>query len=275
MLDARDNTIYYTHDPRVVVKIIPASCDDETEREEQVPELEVLLSIFNNSRKIRNAPEFPPTVAEFCGTGSDHAWVAMRRYDGCVSLSLGSSVCPEFCRRNWRRIGIQVLAFLEDFHTVCRRVHMDIKAANILVDQERSVFVVSDFGLSVFPNARPLSDYTHDFLWYYLEFGADLEQPLAAWKTDLVALGYLLARLTWNPDLNDTFIEQARLARREGSLATRSPTSLMALRDSEMRRGVCPLVRAYFNVLEELSWTVTEPPDRSFYQRLAGTLSPS
>lgn len=265
-----NNTIYHTHDSDFVVKIIPAPC--QATDEEIVPELEVLLAVFNNRSRIRHATEFPQRIADFCGTAPGYAWVAMRRYDGCVSLTAGTSVCQEFCRRNWRRLGQQVLAFLEDFHTVCRRVHMDIKAANILVSQEHLEFVVSDFGLSSFPDTRHLSDYTNDYLWYYLEFGAELDQPLIAWKTDLVALGFLLARLTWNSDMNETFIVQTRLARSEGSLTSQSPVSIVNLRNTEMQRGVCARLREYFDVLGELEWTAAEPPPRSFYQRLSNTL---
>jgi hypothetical protein len=113
-----------------------------------------------------------------------------------------------------------------------------------------------------------LSEYAADFLWYYLEFGAELEKPIASWRFDLTALGYLLARLCWNPEHSDTFIEMCRAARREGP-GSLTPIGLIIQRSHEMARGVGPLLYAYFDMLDAISWYDMDPPPRIFYQGLS------
>ena len=261
--------VYETSDPEWLVKRLEFGIGNGGP-EETCEELEATLCVFNNRRKIRNCVAFPRSVTDFCGIErTGYAWIAMRRYTGAVSLVPGQPVDPTVWSRHWRRLATQVLAFLEDFHTVCRRVHMDIKAGNILMDRERCQFVVSDFGLSGPPSRVPLAEYSIDYLWYYLEHGADPEKPIASWRFDLTALGYLLARLTWNPDICERYVEAARAMRRGDVATIRTPAGLVALRASEMERGVHPLLRTYFEMLESISWYDMDPPPRVFYQSLA------
>lgn len=263
-----EGSVSLTTDPEWVVKRIPFEADQADQSVEVCEEMEVTLSVYNNRRRIRNAPAFPRSVSDFCGIERDHAWFAMRRYDGALSVLPGTRTGPDFWSRHWRRLATQVLAFLEDFHTVCRRVHMDIKGTNILVDCSACQFVVADYGLSCYPGRRPLVEYSADFLWYYLEFGAELEKPIASWRFDLTALGYLLARLCWNPEHDETFIEMCRAGRRQAPEA-RTPAHVMAVRSLEMARGVSPLLYTYFDMLDAISWYELEPPPRLFYQSLA------
>lgn len=266
-------SIYATTDPEWVVKRLGfVSVSDSGTPMEICEELDATLAVYNTRHLIRNAPAFPRSVSDFCGVERDHAWYAMRRYDGVLSLSPGTATGPDFWSRHWKHMAVQVLAFLEDYHTVCRRVHMDIKGDNILIDLSGCRFIVGDFGLSCFPGRKPLTKYSADYLWYYLEFGAELDSPIASWRFDLTALGYLLARLCWNPECGETFIEMCRTARREGP-GTLTPSTLVAKRSMEIARGITPVLYAYFDMLDAISWYEPEPPPRLFYRSLASLFS--
>jgi hypothetical protein len=262
-------SVYETTDSEWVIKRLSYNTDGAGPGE-TCEELEATLNIFNNRSRLRNCVAFPRSLREFCGVEQDgYAWIAIRRYSGAVSLVPGAPVGPVIWNRHWKRLAIQVLAFLEDYHTVCRRIHMDLKVSNILMDREHCQFVVTDFGLSVPPARTPLVEYSADYLWYYLEHGAEPEKPIAAWRFDLIALGYLLARLTWNPDMSDRFVEAAREMRR-GSCTSYTAAGLVSLRSGEMGRGICPLLRTYFDMVESsIGWYDVEPPPRVFYRSLA------
>jgi serine/threonine protein kinase len=268
---ALEGAVYRTTDPHWVIKRLDYRTSHEggadSDAKEICEELESILLVFNNRHRIRSCPEFPRSLSDFCGVGRGYAWYAMRRYDGPLTLTPGPTG-PVFWSCYWKRLAVQVLAFLEDYHTRCRRVHMDIKGPNILVDLERCQFVVTDFGLSTEPSRKVLAEYSADYLWYYLEFGAELYRPIASWRFDLTALGYLLARLCWNPENSDSFILMARNARKDGA-GTLTPDALIAHRSQEMARGVTPLLYTYFDMLESLSWYDAEPPPRILYQSLA------
>lgn len=269
LTESLESSVFLTTDPEWVVKRIPFDMDRADPSTETCEELEATLAIYNNRRRIRNVPSFPRSVSDFCGIERDHAWFAMRRYDGSLSVIPGASIDPDFWGRHWRRLAIQVLAFLEDLHTICRRVHMDIKGTNILVDYTACQFVVTDYGLSCYPGRRSLSDYSADFLWYYLEFGAELDKPIASWRFDLTALGYLLARLCWDPANDITFIEICQTSRRQEGTKRQTPAHVIAIRSIEMARGVSPLLYAYFEMLDAVSWYEPEPPPGLFYKSLA------
>jgi serine/threonine protein kinase len=264
--------VYTTTDPGWVVKHLIVDTTRGVAATERCEELEAILTVFNNRHKLRHCLEFPRSLSDFCGIEREHPWFAMRRYDGPLSLIPDTPTGPEFWSRHWKRLAIQVLAFLEDYHTVCRRVHMDIKGDNILVDRESCQFVVADFGLSCFQGRKTLEDHSTDFLWYYLEFGAELDKPIASWRFDLTALGYLLTRLCWNPEHEDTFINMCRTARRDGP-GELTPDIVVAKRSMEMARGISPLLYAYFDMLDAISWYEPEPPLRFFYQTLASLFS--
>lgn len=260
------STIYETTDRDWLIKELLFEAGGP--EEEICSELENTLIVYNNRRHIRNCVAFPRAVSDFCGIERDHAWIALRRYDGPVTLTPGARTGPEFWQPHWKRLAVQVLSFLEDYHTVCQRVHMDIRPPNVLVNRGACQFVVSDFGLAGRPSDKPLREYPDDFLFYYLEMGGEPDEPIASWRMDLVSLGYMLVRLTWNPEMSDTFIERVRQCRRSGQ-GSETVSGLVALRLTEMSWGVGPLLRTYFDLLQTIGWTDKMPPPRAFYQGLA------
>lgn len=190
------------------------------------------------------------------GNAPDVIWYAMRLYGGDVHGSRNSARAG--------RIAECVLGFLGDLHLNHRLVHMDIKLANILVDDANDGFRVCDYGLSdvVRPEVltRDLPDSTS---WYLLGQGAEPDKPPYSWRMDLVALGYALA------DLLDEkrSMEFPNLFERRRTESGQSTEELLALRNREM--GSCaPILRQYFRELEALPWNAVEPPSRSFYENL-------
>ena len=202
---------------------------------------------------IRSCVEFPAENR----TGLD--WYAMRRYDGHLEAD-------EFGRSQWRSIGVQVLAFLEDLHHELGMAHMDIKKTNILVNRLSGTVHVCDFANAESPAVvtRNLRTFDPNTKWYYVGFGCELDQPMVSWRTDLVALGYLLASLqpnwTWR-------FEAECWEKREGR-GILSEEATLELRRQEM---MCyRVLEPYFTRLTLLPWTAAaEPPARSFYQELA------
>ena len=207
----------------------------------------------------------PRNPLKLCGMTDTHLWFAMRRYSGCIAYN-------EYARDNWRRIAQDVLAFLTQLHRACHLVHMDIKVTNVLQYRDRPSFVVADYELCDTPNMRLTRDYDADFRYYYMAMGAELDQPLYSWRTDLTALGYMLAEITWNTiDNRRTTFQSAMFQRRDGKTSaddTETDQELVALRESEMTKAH-PSVLAYLRRLDEgLTWTSESPPPETFYREL-------
>jgi hypothetical protein len=204
-------------------------------------ELSKVLLIY--SEHPRNAVVFPAAVSALCGTvAPDTVWYAMRRYTGSAATE------REYCRAHWRQLAVSVLTFLEDLHTHIRHVHGDLKAANVLVDVARAQFDVADFGHMDVPGDKTTRRYGADHRWYYLAMGAEPDQPLRGWRSDLVALGYLLADLTWPEDQSRTFHEQCMARRSLGGDET-VMQEIVALRSAEISRACGTTLRTYFETL--------------------------
>ena len=259
----RGNKILPTTDMCWVIKFMAP--DEDADPQTNLEELQNVLNLAINPP--RYCIEFPADNWSLFGTNRAGVWYAMARYDGHVKWNT-------FCRANWRAIGESVLFFLEDLHIDHRAVHMDIKAENILVDYSKHRFVVADFELMTPPDNIRLRAVTDDhYKWYYLGYGAELDQPIKTWRTDLVMLGYLLARLTWNHEYNWT--AQERCWQKERKPVTEADIrELLILRDRQLQYGAASTVIEYlFKVSKMISWRLESPPPRECYAVLRDILS--
>ena len=187
-------------------------------------------------------------------------WYLMQRYDGNIQPG-------PFARSTWRQLAVQVLAFLEDFHHDVGLAHLDIKKGNVFIDRSKGTFHVGDFGNAERPTAaaRPLSSFEANTKWYYVAMGCELTEPHISWRTDLVALGYLLASLQPNED--EWRFESECWAKRVTDDGLTDEATL-ELRRKEIS-GVI-MLQPYFARLVIVPWASLEPPPRAFYQELAG-----
>jgi len=187
-------------------------------------------------------------------------WYVMRRYDGTIQPG-------PFARSTWRQLAVQVLAFLEDFHHNVGLAHLDIKKGNLFIDRTNKSFHVGDFGNAERPTAaaRPLSSFDANTKWYYVAMGCELTEPHISWRTDFVALGYMLASLQPNEDVWQFESECWKKRVMDGVL---SDEATLELRQKEISRIYA--LEPYFARLVIVPWNAVEPPPRSFYQELAG-----
>ena len=250
----KDGTfIYATTNVSYVLKFM-------THKVQHLDEMRLLLTMYHN--RPRYSIELPKELYGLYGQTSEGGWYAMKRYTGCVDRS------SIYCRARWRFIAQHCLQFLQDFHTTYNLVHMDIKRANILVDTYKKEFVVGDYELaeSLTSSAYPvlLRDNTDDYKWYFFMHGAELDQPIVAWRFDLAALGYVLASLT-APEEAWTFETDCELKRSSGSEI--SEADLVAKRAAALATAD-PAVLAYFERIKEVAWDSKEPPSRALYEDL-------
>lgn len=187
----------------------------------------------------------------------------MRAYTGSV-LSNGA-----YARDHWRRLAIHVLDFLEDLHRGHGLVHLDLTQSNVFVDTSACRFVVGDYELLHRPEMDPLRHAEDDYLWYFVEHGADLDEPNVAWRMDFVMLGHMLARLTW-PEENSSDWAFARECerRRKGRGKYEQDADVVAERDSVLSRAHPTVVVYLDRVATLVPWRQAEPPAASVYSEL-------
>jgi hypothetical protein len=248
LYNKRGTKIYETTDSRWVLKVI----GDETQ---SLYELQILLRIIADPP--RHSIKLPPSLYGLYGRIPTAGWYAMKRYNGCVEVN-------DFCKTQWQTLAIHVLQFLQDFHHGHGLLHMDIKKANILVDTDKTEFIVADYEHAEPPDPKHTADYDENHQWYYLAMGAEIDEPLYSWRFDLVALGYVLVSLTIEPAAW-TFEQECwdRRAGKSGLLYD----ELVALRTQELS-GANSMLCKYLERVATVSWAAKEPPSRQFYKSL-------
>jgi len=233
-----------------------------TARSEIQTEIKFIDKVAEGS-PIRNMVEVP---IEWINRSGDD-WYAMRRYDGHVHVR------SEFCRRHWRLLATSVLDFLEDLHRGHDLIHLDIKDKNILVSRAQTKFVVADYELVVQPSPDATCTYDADHAWYYMQHGAEWEEPCASWRMDFTMLGYLLARLTWDPANHDWTFTSACEERRTGSGGL-ALEEILADRAETMAKAH-PTVIAYLDRVAALvPWYASTVPAAVVYAELRSVFDP-
>lgn len=206
---------------------------------------------------VRNMVEVPKDPAARSGPN----WYAMRSYTGSIFENEG------YARAHWRLLAEHVLNFLEDLHRGHRLVHLDLTQSNVFVDTTACQFVVGDYELLHAVNEDPLCDMEDDYLWYFVEHGAELDEPSVAWRMDLVMLGYILARLTWSADNSSSWAFVRECERRRKGRGN-SDIPVFDTRDATLARAH-PIVVTYLDRVAALvPWRQVEPPAVSVYSEL-------
>lgn len=189
------------------------------------------------------------------GITKDAIWYAMKRCDGHLT--------PEHKDR-WQKVGKACLQFIRSLHKTHRRIYMDFRQENILVDGEEMVIADYDtVGCVYMTKTRNTDMYTR---WYYMARGAEPDQWLHSWKMDFVSLATMLITLTCEkvPAIFDELMK-----RRTGSRQTHeSMRSLAKRRNAAMYEVANPVMKKYLDILRQVKWNTWEPPPYTIYNRL-------
>ena len=198
-------------------------------------------------------------------------WYVMRRY--CVPSY-------DMLQSNWRYLGLHSLAFLEDLHRKHRRVHMDIKQANIFWDDQYNRFIVADYNLCTSPYLGLTEESGWDARWYYYRFGAIPTGHCVGYRMDLTMWAYMLMDLTWPfPDGHTPTFIRAFLQRRDNPTDT-TPTEeeLFTMRSAAVECA-SPVIRQLLATIaafvpwaspDNSAWK--EPPPEYVYSALSALL---
>ena len=223
-----------------------------TDSERMCREIKILLKILDNAP--RHSITVPPSICRFYDY---NGWYVMKRYTDEVHRN-------SFCKDHWKIIGIHVLQFLQDLHHNHRKVHMDIKKANILYDKNTCEFVVTDYELVRRIDSTYTRDLDGDHMWYYMAMGAELKEPVFSWRTDLVALGYALGSLMGN----SWSFEQQCYDHRTFDGGRMNMSAILELRAEEVAAITQPEINAYLALVDTIPWDSDEPPPKAFYEEL-------
>jgi len=189
------------------------------------------------------------------GMTPESIWFAMRQYDSHITKAHTNS---------WQEIAITCLEFLQALHKDYKRVYMDFRAENVLVNGKK--FIISDYELVTQIESRKLKRLTRSTRWYYMGRGGEPNEWVYSWKMDFVSLGYMLIRLT---SKKDTSICDELMERRAGLRKNHlSMKQLAKQRNAIMYDAANPTLKAYLDTLKDIMWNEWEPPMYSFYKKL-------
>jgi hypothetical protein len=234
---------------RWLLKIQPNKGSDEL----------ALLLAMRSEREPANMIEMPNSPYHQFGMTPESVWYAMRQYDGHISRLAHKHL--------WRKIAVSCLEFARDLHKDHARVYLDWRPENILADSDDK-FVVADYATVGFVDSTKARNSSMYARWYYMSKGADPDQWLYSWKTDLVGIGYMLIRLTTD---KDTSICNEIIDRRTGDRENhKSMRALTKERDAVIFEAANPVLKEYLSLVDELKWSAWSPPLYTFYSQLIG-----
>lgn len=256
----RGTNIFQTQNPHWVLKDV-----EDTDR--SIAELGVVLLLWRIP--VRHSVELPRDIYRLYGRSPVSGWYALRHYDGHINTH------STFCQTHWRTIARHCIQFLQDFHRGLGLVHLDIKKQNILCDVSTATFVVADYEHADKPDLIPTRDYDQCHVWYYLALGAEYDSPLKSWRTDFMALGYVLASITatilgnpWTFDKEFWRCKDENTPVVVGTLPDTDLNRLVRLRECEIN-GAHPIVLEYLRrISTSVSWSQERPPPQAFYGEL-------
>jgi len=204
-------------------------------------------------------------VDRFGKISADRYWYVMRKYE----------IPPlNHMKNDWRRLGKHILEFLEDLHRRYRQVHMDIKTTNILYDQEKNGFIVSDYGLTESPCPYRTTNTTFaNHRYYYYRFGAVPDEPFLSYRMDLTMMAYMLLDLTWAYPDAPAFEEAFILRRENPNMLIPTEAEIFAMRDSAVAKASPVVQELLRTIAASVPWDTEIPPPTSFYAKLVDILS--
>lgn len=218
--------------------------------------------------KIQNIVQFPDD--HLYGNTELFTWYAMKKYDYVLNKI--------FIRQNGNKLNLLIkngIHFLYSLHSI-NHIYSDFKFDNIFYDSELNTFIFADYD-SIEPISNiSLRDYHNDYTYYYYSKGGELEYPYKSYKFDLIAFGYIIAKLFSKNDYNKIYTwefenecEKYRIIK---SVTDKQIEKLHILRNSELKNiyneSSNPKLHAYFNLVNEYDWYEKIPKDNTFYEKL-------
>lgn len=120
----------------------------------------------------------------------NNTWYTMERYDNSVSESV------KFCQDNMILLGNYMINFFEYLHLIKRKVHGDIKAANILVNINKTKhFKIIDYESISDPDLNISCKNEGKDSYYYYCLGCESNKSFISFRMDLQAFGIILLNL--------------------------------------------------------------------------------
>jgi len=223
-------------------------------RSHETNELTPLLFILDNN--IKNIIKIPTKNHNFYNYGvfEKGTWYAMKKYTFQLSNEL-------FFRNNFKNLAHDGIKFMKSLHKY-NHVYVDFKFANTFYDTELKHYVFIDYDSIFYINDVPLNNYNNDYKYYYLPQGGELGQPYRSFKFDLLSFGYLLGKVTYDkmnflPSYVWEFEKLSDNLRTKNTEPTIDEiTNIINMRDLQKSK-FSPLLLKYFEIVDELSWTLT------------------
>ena len=221
-----------------------------------------------HKHSIQHMVEFPINHT-YHGKTNDISWYVMKYY-------------PRICsyvndHKEFRTLIKTCIEFIKDIHIKIGYVYLDWRLDNILKKQENG-FVISDYEFLEKPkeSVKPFAEeyiYNKDYLYYFIQLGANIDQPLVSYRTDLEAIGFLAIKFLEIP--NPTWMIQCNNIREEKIRPI--PVDILATMRDIYKEEIIqehPCLATYFEKIKECPWESLTCMNAEWYDQLAAIFQP-
>ena len=211
---------------------------------------------------IIHSVEFPKDLPYY-GTIRNISWYVMKYYPRICNTRTDQS--------DFHLIIKTCLEFIRDLHTKTGYLYMDWRLDNILKKQENG-FVVADYEFLEKPaisTTTLIEDYidNKDFIYYFLQRGANLDKPLYRYRFDLESIGSLAIEFLTEHDPPLWFIQCHKIRQKKLSIPLDTILTDRNLYKDEFLK-TSPILQLYFQKIQECSWDTLDCMSTEWYDQL-------